>query len=237
MDLGRNYKKTNETSYALGASLTYELLENKTTSVIKVYFHTTFQKSLEYEKFINLCKENNIEYELNDRIFNRLSNKENCLVIGEFVKYKAPIDFTSNHIILVNPSNMGNLGTIIRTAIGFDIKDLIIIKPAVDIFDPKVIRASMGAIFHINYQYYDSFNEYQSNIKTHHIYTFRLNGEVILGGQRSEKPYSLVFGNESSGLPSEFDHIGTGIVIKHSKGIDSLSLPIATSIALYEFSK
>jgi len=237
MDMGRNYKKTNETSYALGASLTYELLTNKTTDVVKVYFHSTFQKSLEYAKFINLCKKNNIEYELNDRIFNRLSNKENCLVIGEFVKYQAPIDFNKNHIVLVNPSNMGNLGTIIRTAIGFNIKDLIIIKPAVDIFDPKVIRASMGAFFHINYQYYDSFSEYQHHIKAHHIYTFRLNGSVVLGSNRCERPYSLVFGNESSGLPSEFDRIGTGVVIKHSNDIDSLSLPIATSIALYEFSK
>jgi len=237
MDLGRNYKKTNETSYALGASLTYELLTNKATNVVKVYFHSTFQKSSDYDKFINLCKLNNIDHELNDRIFNRLSNKENCLVIGEFIKYKTTIDFKSNHIVLVNPSNMGNVGTIIRTAIGFNVRDLIMIRPAVDIFDPKVIRASMGAFFHINYQYYDSFSEYQSNIKDHHIYTFRLNGEVVLGSKPCERPYSLVLGNESSGLPVEYDYIGTGIVIKHSQEIDSLSLPIATSIALYEFGK
>lgn len=50
-----------------------------------------------------------------------------------------------NHVVLVNPSNAGNLGTIIRSCIGFGVEDIAIILPAVDLFDPKTIRASMGA--------------------------------------------------------------------------------------------
>ena len=66
-----------------------------------------------------------------DKIFNIVSNKENCYIIGVFKKYESKINPKSNHVVLVNPSNMGNLGTIIRTAIGFGINDIAIISPAV----------------------------------------------------------------------------------------------------------
>ena len=49
--------------------------------------------------------------------------------------------------------------------------------------------------------------------------------------------YSLVFGNEATGLPREFLNIGTPVIINHSDKIDSLNLPIAVSITLYEFTK
>ena len=48
--------------------------------------------------------------------------------------------------------------------LGFNYKNLIIVRPAVDVFDPKVIRASMGAIFHLNIQYYDTFNDYGNHL-------------------------------------------------------------------------
>ena len=53
----------------------------------------------------------------------------------------------ANHVVLVNPGDMGNMGTIIRTMLGFNYSNLAIIKPGVDVFDPRVIRASMGALF------------------------------------------------------------------------------------------
>ena len=234
MELGHIYKKTNETSYALGASLTYELLKEKCTYVQKVYFHSAFLKSDEYDKFIFLCDKHNITHEINDRAINRLSRKENCLVIGEFSKFASSINPDTNHLVLVDPSNMGNLGTIIRTATGFDVVDIIIIKPGVDIFDPRVIRASMGALFHVRFSYFDSFDAYLKTVSPRELFTFRLNGDTTLKKTISSK-YTLIFGNESSGLPATFDHIGTGIRIDHNTNIDSLSLPIAVGIALFAF--
>ena len=43
-------------------------------------------------------------------------------------------------MVLVNPSDMGNMGTIIRTMLGFNYVNLAIIRPGVDVFDPRVIR-------------------------------------------------------------------------------------------------
>ena len=62
----------------------------------------------------------------------------------------------------------------------------------------------------------------------------RLDGKATLRGTRFSKPYALVFGNEGAGLPQEYRETGTSITIPHSSRIDSLNLPVAVSIALYE---
>ena len=51
------------------------------------------------------------------------------------------------------------------------------------------------------------------------------------------KPFSLVFGNEATGLDDSFLSVGTSVIIAHSDRIDSLNLPIAASIAMYEATK
>ncbi|MDD4642619.1 MAG: TrmH family RNA methyltransferase [Erysipelotrichaceae bacterium] len=236
MELGRIYRKTSETSYALGASLTYELLITKPEIVLKVYFHGDFKKSDQFEQFRQLCHEHDINYENSDRVINRLSKKENCYVIAEFIKFIDDINTDTNHLVLVNPGNMGNLGTIIRTAVGFNVYDIVMIRPAVDIFDPKTIRASMGAIFHCRFTYFSSFEEYIDYCSKREIFVFRLNAAKTLSNIQNFK-YSLVFGNESTGLPQSFDDIGVGLRIAHSCNIDSLSLPIAVGIALFAFSE
>jgi len=121
---------------------------------------------------------------------------------------------------------------------GFGIKDLGIIKPGVDIYDPKVVRSSMGAVFKLSFKYFDSFDEYRNSF-SHDIYTFMLNAkETIHTVKLNEtRPFSLVFGNEGSGLSDEFLDIGTSVIIPHSNEIDSLNLSIAVGIASYEFTK
>ena len=54
---------------------------------------------------------------------------------------------------------------------------------------------------------------------------------------QKKPPYSLIFGNEATGLDDSFLTLDTSIVINHSKNIDSLNLPISVSMALYEFNK
>ena len=230
-------KKDDKFSYALGITLTFELLNFRPKDCVSVYIHSKFTDANSFEKLINLCKEKNIEVIYSDKIFNVLSNKENCYVIGEFTKYNSELE-NDNHVVLVNPSDAGNMGTIMRSSLGFGIKNIAIIKPAVDIFNPKVVRSSMGALFGINVKYYDSFEDYQNEFKDHNIYTLMLQAKVNLSEvENTNQKYSLVFGNEATGLPKKFLNIGTPVIIKHTSNIDSLNLPIAVSITLYEFTK
>lgn len=232
----KKYNKKDSVSYALGATLTIELLKNKLEYVRKIYFHSSLEKNDVTLKIENICKKNNIPIIQSDKAFRVLSDKENCYIIGEFEKFETKLEKNENHVVLVNPSNSGNLGTIIRSMVGFGIHNIAIIRPAVDIYDLKTIRASMGAIFNINFMYFDSFVDYEKNYHNN-FYPFMLQAKKKLKEVNFVKPYSLIFGNEATGLPQEFLDVGESVVIAHSKNIDSLNLTIATSIAIYEATK
>ena len=151
----KRYNKKNDYSYTFGAFPTYELLENRPENVEKILIHSTASKEI-YDKIKLLCDKNDIPLVINDKLLEKLREKDSCIVVGVFHKFQCEMEKGENHVVLVNPSDTGNMGTIIRTCIGFGIRNLAIIEPAVDIFNPKVIRASMGSLFHLNYKYFSS---------------------------------------------------------------------------------
>lgn len=231
------YDRDSEYSYTFGIFPTFELVEKRTQYVEKILLSTKLKISADVEKLLNICRERHIEIKYDDRLIERLASKENCFVIGVFKKYALSNNLGERNLVLVSPSDMGNLGTIMRTMLGFGIKDLVIVKPAVDVFNPKVIRASMGAIFSLNITEYDSLGEYLSH-STNKKYPFMLKGKKILGTFTFDSDnVDLIFGNEASGLPDEMLAVGESVLIKHSSAIDSLNLPISVGIALYEFTK
>ena len=236
MDI-KSYKKSFDYSYTFGMFPTVELIKSKPGNVIKVLVSSHYRKETSTMDIFKLCANNNIKTEVNDKAINRISDKKNCFVVGVFQKYTCEIEENKSHIVLVNPSNMGNMGTIIRTLAGFGLNDLAVISPGVDIFDPKVIRASMGAIFKINFKYYDDFSQYNEKFKQHKLYTFMLDGAKSLKNviHDENENFSLVFGNEATGLDSSVSKIGTSVLIKHTDRIDSLNLTIAAGIAMYHF--
>jgi TrmH family RNA methyltransferase len=233
----KRYKKEIGYSYSLGIFLTLELLQNKPDKVIEIIISNQTEASEGVGKIIKHCKTHHVPYSTNDKLINSLSSKGNCYVIGIFSTYNDPMHHENNHIVLVNPSDAGNLGTIIRAALGFNITDLAIIRPAVDIFDPKTIRASMGSLFSINFTYYDSFIDYEENHRTHQLYPFMLQAEKKLKEVIVQSPFALVFGNEATGLNQDYQNKGTSVIIPHSTKIDSLNLATAAAIAMYEFTK
>lgn len=228
------YKKDVSYSYTLGAFPTYELILSKPEVIIKVLAHSGYT---DMDNLRDLCAQNNIPLEINDKLIGKLSDKNNCYVAGVFKKYTCELSKNRPHIVLVNPSNMGNLGTIIRTVVGFGIYDIAIILPGADIFNPKSVRASMGALFKLNFGLYQSFDEYHRQYDSHDVFTFMLNGERTLNIKDCPKSklFSLVFGNEATGLDDSFLEVGTSIMIPQSPDVDSLNLTIAVGIGAYVF--
>lgn len=229
----KRYRKDDPVSYSLGITLTFELLRYKTEYVNTVYVHSTMKEGDTYNKLRTICREAGIPIRQTDKIFHVLSQKENCYVIGEFRKFPGKLEKDASHTVLVSPSNAGNMGTIMRSALGFELNQMAIVRPAVDAFDPKVVRASMGAVFSTEFQYFDSFDEYLEQFGQRELYPFMLQAQITLPEISPSGTYSLIFGNEATGLPEEFLDIGTSVIIPHSKRIDSLNLPIAASIAMY----
>lgn len=232
----KSYKKDFEYSYTLGAFPTIEMIKSKPEYVKAVYVHSTFK---ERAMLSQLCDNNGIPLIESDKIVERLSDKANVFVVGTFNKYYCSIADDRSHIVLVNPSDMGNLGTIIRTAVGFGIKDIALIRPGADIFHPKVIRSSMGSLFRLRHEYFNSFKEYRERYCRHEVFTFMLNAKKQLMADDVEKPelFSLVFGNEAAGLDDSYLKVGTSLLIPQSSEVDSLNLTIAVGIGMFLFTR
>ncbi|MEG0367150.1 MAG: TrmH family RNA methyltransferase [Coprobacillus sp.] len=230
------YKKGDDTSYTLGVFPTIELLKTRPQEVMRVIVHSTIEQNKGYPLIQELCLQHHIHIDVHDQTINKLSPKNNCFAIAVFKTYQSEI-VDEDHVVLVNPMDMGNMGTIMRTMLGFNYQNLIIIKPAVDIFDPKVVRSSMGAIFHLNIQYYQSFEEYYQEYKHHEFYPLMLKGAKNIHQVSTQHVCSLIFGNESSGLEDSYLEYGQSVFIPHSQDIDSLNLSMAVGLTLFHFSK
>lgn len=239
----QRYRRDAEVSYTLGATLTYELLKCRPELLERVFISRETEQAGGIEVLLQKCAAQGIPVEQNDKAFNILSPKGNCYVIGMFRKEAQKLH-AGDHVVLVNPSDAGNLGTIIRTAAAFGVKELAIIRPAVDFYDPRTIRASMGAAFHVSVEYFEDFQQYRERFPENRRYAFMLKGSVTLPeairsvrGLQKQPDVSLIFGNEATGLPDVFADFCTPVRINISSDVDSLNLPMAVGIGLYEFTK
>ena len=95
----KTYKKDSFYSYTLGAFPTIELLQNHNKDVIKIIMHSSF-KNQEVINLINSLR-NNVEMVINDKLLDKLSNKENCYVAAIFNKYSMNLNKNNKHLVLV----------------------------------------------------------------------------------------------------------------------------------------
>ena len=179
-------------------------------------------------------------YYVNEDILKKLSFVQSPQGIIAIVKKNiAEIDYSLNKYLLCDGvSDPGNMGTIIRTALAFNIDMIILASGSVDIYNDKVIRGSQGAILQIPVVYTsldDCVNKLQANdVK---VYASTLSKRSInLKDVKEIDKFALVVGNEGSGVSQHIQDISDyNIKIAHSDSIDSLNVGVATSIMLYYF--
>ena len=226
-------------SYALGMAPVVELIGRCPGLVLAVYAHPGYRAESGADIF-EMCEARGLKCETNQKIFNIAANKENIYVLGVFQKAGGCLSPARPHAVFVNPADAGNLGANVRTCLGFGIRDIAIIKPGADIYSPKAVRASMGAIFHANASGFASYQEYAEAYPGYERFYFMLNGEAEIGsiaGVRGDT-FALVFGNEATGLPDEFrGYGGRSVRIAHGGEIDSLNLTVAVGVAAHAFYK
>lgn len=228
----KKYAKKSDITYAIGVSPTLELLENKPKQVLFVALKSNSEKNVGTQKIKKICEEKGISFSISDKTIKTVTKKENVFAVGVLKKYEMKMEPDENAVVLINPSGRGNVGTIMRTMAAFNVRNLAIIKPGVAIFHPEVIRASIGKIFEINVEYFDSFEEFQRVAKGK-VYTFMTNGDKNMAEVSFDEKYVLIFGSEGAGLSDKFKKIGTSVKIEQSKNVDSLNLATSVGIALY----
>lgn len=185
-----------------------------------------------------------IEYEVvSDKVFNEVSetiNPQGIMAIVKQPKYELSdiIDKEEVRLVLLEDlRDPGNLGTIIRTAEGAGVTGIILTKNSVDIFNPKVIRSTMGAIYRVPFVYVEDMVEtlhllskhqiqvYAAHLKATHYY------DEVVYGTRS----GILIGNEANGLSDVVAKAaGDYIKIPMEGQVESLNAGVATAILMYE---
>lgn len=231
------YKRELDYSYAPGLFPALEAMTKRPETVRRLLISAKGRDSEGVKKLICLAEKHGVRVEEADRALARVSGKDNCFAAVVFEKRPALLNAGEQHIVLHHIADQGNLGTILRTALGFGYHDIAIIRPAADVYDPKVARASMGALFSLRVREYDDFEAYRREFPGHAAYPFMLDGSVEMDEavRDAHRPCALIFGNEGAGLPPEFRGVGRPVRIPSSDEVDSLNLAVAAAIGMYAF--
>ena len=144
-------------------------------------------------------------------------------------------------LLLDGIQDPGNLGTIIRSAVAFNVDTICLSPDTVDIYNPQVLRSTQGMIFHTNI-IIKSLKEIISMLKEREIpiYGTRVDYGIDVSTLREKdrKKYALVMGNEGNGVSEEIlDMCDEYIYISMNPDVESLNVGVATSIILYELDK
>ena len=233
------YSRKSDYSYCLGIYPSLTLLEARPDVATRLLLSPAGYGSEGVDKLRARCRELGIREEEAERALRREAKKDNCFAAVVFDKYEAALDPGAVHVVLHRISDGGNLGTALRSCLGFGIRDVAVIRPCVDAFDPHVLRASMGAFFRMNVRMYDDFEAYRNDHPNHALYPFMLTGARPLGELKRDHdtPYALVFGNEATGLPDEFAGMGQSVFIEQTDEIDSLNLGVSVALGVYGFTR
>ncbi len=202
-------------------------------------FHPQTFSSTVLDDFLKICSERKIPYyEISDNMLNILSDTVHSQgIISIIEKREHNINFHDlNFILAIDAAqDPGNVGTIIRTAAWFNIDAILLGTGSVDLYNSKVLRSTMGSIFH--FPILENITLLNHLNKLHHqgfsIYCADVHGANDYHKIRYSKKKILVVGNENKGISAEIASISeSSIKIPQLGKIESLNLAIATGILL-----
>lgn len=159
-----------------------------------------------------------------------------CSMIG-VCKKNNNTEIIGNKILLLDDiQDPGNLGTIIRSSVAFNVDTIILSKNTVDLYNSKVIRSTQGMMFHINI----ISKDLSSAIEEIHNRGIKVYATDVVDGidvrtLTDKSKYALVMGNEGNGVSKEIKELcDKNLYIKMNDKAESLNVGVATSILLYE---
>ncbi len=134
----------------------------------------------------------------------------------------------------------GNVGTILRTAEAFGYKNVIATRGCVDLYSPKVLRASMGAPFNLSIMQNISSADLIEELKDSGlpIFVTALQDSMPLKSYRATGPFAVVFGNEGAGVePIWLECADARLKIEMAGAMQSLNVAVSAAIVLYALSE
>ena len=140
-------------------------------------------------------------------------------------------------VILDGLNDPGNMGTIIRTAEGAGVSMILTNKECVDIYNPKVTRATMGSLFRVPVKNCQNLVETIKYLKSKGIvmYGAHLNGKEYFADDALNESVCIFIGNEARGLSEEISNEADKLIRIPMMGkLESLNASVAAGILMYE---
>lgn len=222
-----------------GTKLFEEAVQGKL--VKKAYFSETYWN----ERAEGSAYRNEIEYEIvTDAVLKEVSDTmtpQGVIAVVKMPQYDLNELLEKdkvNLVVLENLRDPGNLGTIVRTAEGAGMDAVILSRESVDIYNPKVIRSTMGAIYRMPVLYVDSFTECLINLQKNGIviYAAHLKGKNDYDREPYAAKAALLIGNEANGLTEASAALADCLIKIPMEGrVESLNAAVAAALLMYEF--
>ena len=195
------------------------------------------------EQLNNLTANSLNTIELSKEVYQKLAHRKTTEGVLAVAKTKSlelsnlNIDTESPLILIAEaPEKPGNIGALLRTADAANIDAVIIANPKTDMYNPNIIRSSVGCVF-TNQIATGTTNEVIDYLKENNIniYCAALQASVDYHTQDYTKPTAIVVGTEATGLSDEWlQHSTQNIIIPMQGQIDSMNVSVAAGILIFE---
>lgn len=176
-----------------------------------------------------------------NEIINKISEMESPSNIMALCNMTSS-SLSGNRILMLdNIQDPGNLGTIIRSAVAFNVDTIVLSPDTVDLYNPKVIRATQGMMFHINIVI-DKLEDIIPKLKAKEIPIYGTKVDYGMDvrnfKEKDKRKYALIMGNEGNGVRENIlDLCDEYLYIDMNEVVESLNVGVATSIILYELNR
>ena len=145
------------------------------------------------------------------------------------------------YLLLDGVQDPGNLGTIVRSAVAFNIDTIVLSNDTVDLYNPKVLRSTQGMIFHTNIIECDLIDVISKlHDKNITVYGTDVNNGIDARelSDLDKTSFALIMGNEGNGVRKEVKELcDKNLYINMNENVESLNVGVATSILLYELGR
>jgi TrmH family RNA methyltransferase len=199
-----------------------------------------FTRSEHWLQFEELFKQREIAWQIiSEQQLNRLADTETpqgVLMIMQMPAYRLDqlnLRKTAFVVLLQGVRDPGNLGTIIRSADWFGTGAVILSGDCVDPFNSKVLRGSMGSIFHLPVFTVPKLADVIAQLKENRFWVIAasVNGDKILQQLHLKKPVALLLGGEAQGISPDLEkHADVSVRIWKYGRAESLNVAIAGSV-------
>ena len=233
----RRYRAGDPVTHALGEWPVLEALRRRPDRVERVVLDRALGETRR-ARLVAAAHAAGVPWHDDDGTLRALRHRSDALALALVRTGDDALDPRGDHLALVGTRQAGNLGVALRTALGFDVRDVALVGARVDPWSPHVIRASQGARFALRVARFADWTSYRAQHPRRAATLFAAAhagaAATALPDWRPTRPSTLVFGPEWGGVGAAGTGVDATLVhIPQHPDLESHNLAVAVGVALY----